>query len=109
MDIAFNLIFVVNVVIEYFLNKNLSYTRILYFHLYFYYQNSFKFISRRCAFVFLDIDDCHPNPCQNGGTCTDKPNGYYCKCAAGYTGRNCSEGNNLECSTRQHLNASENL
>ena len=96
MDIAFNLIFVVNVVIEYFLNNNLSCTRMLYFHLYFYYQILFKFISRKCAFVFLDIDDCHPNPCQNGGTCTDKPNGYYCKCAAGYTGRNCSEGNNLE-------------
>ena len=37
----------------------------------------------------VDIDDCDPNPCVNGGTCTDRVNGYSCKCAPGYTGPNC--------------------
>ena len=37
----------------------------------------------------LDIDDCSPNPCQNGGACTDGVNSYQCTCAAGYTGTNC--------------------
>ena len=37
-----------------------------------------------------DIDDCSPNPCQNGGTCTDGVNQYTCACAAGYNGINCT-------------------
>ena len=37
----------------------------------------------------LDIDDCSPNPCQNGGSCTDGVNSYQCTCPAGYTGANC--------------------
>ena len=36
-----------------------------------------------------DIDECAPNPCQNGGTCTDKVNAYTCNCLAGYQGTNC--------------------
>ena len=39
--------------------------------------------------IFQDIDDCDPNRCQNGGSCTDKVNGYDCTCAPGYIGRNC--------------------
>ena len=42
--------------------------------------------------VFLDINDCSPNPCQNGGTCTDQVNNYTCSCAAGYTGKICQTG-----------------
>ena len=40
----------------------------------------------------LDINDCDPNPCQNGGTCADGVNNYSCSCLGGYTGNNCSIG-----------------
>ncbi|XP_030844962.1 mucin-like protein isoform X1 [Strongylocentrotus purpuratus] len=36
-----------------------------------------------------DIDDCNPEPCQNGGTCTDGLNSYTCACVLGYTGSMC--------------------
>lgn len=39
-----------------------------------------------------DIDDCQNSPCQNGGTCTDKLNGYACACNSGYKGDNCETG-----------------
>jgi hypothetical protein len=38
----------------------------------------------------MNIDPCSPNPCQNGGTCTEGTNSYTCYCATGYTGVNCS-------------------
>ena len=44
---------------------------------------------------FLDIDDCAPSPCQNGGTCIDEVNGYKCDCASGYEGDKCEIGNSL--------------
>ncbi|XP_053389033.1 fibropellin-1-like, partial [Mercenaria mercenaria] len=37
----------------------------------------------------LDIDDCRPNPCQNGATCVDQVNNYTCTCNRGYIGRDC--------------------
>ena len=36
-----------------------------------------------------DIDECDPNPCQHGGTCTDGVASYTCACASGWTGDNC--------------------
>ena len=42
-----------------------------------------------------DADDCFPNPCNNGGSCTDRVNGYRCECAAGYDGRICDNGETL--------------
>ena len=42
--------------------------------------------------VCLDIDDCSPNPCANGGTCADMINDYNCNCAPGFTGKNCTVG-----------------
>ena len=41
-------------------------------------------------------DECSPNPCQNGGTCTDGINSYTCECPPGYEGTNC-ETNINEC------------
>ena len=37
----------------------------------------------------VNIDDCQPNPCKNGGSCTDKVNGYECKCEPGWSGDQC--------------------
>ena len=44
-------------------------------------------------YYFLDIgNDCYPNPCQNGGACTDGANTYTCECAEGFNGTNCENG-----------------
>ena len=45
----------------------------------------------QCAPV-EDINECASSPCQNGGTCTDLPNGYTCQCNIGWTGTNCETG-----------------
>ena len=37
----------------------------------------------------INVNECEPNPCLNGGTCTDRVNGFTCQCAAGWTGTNC--------------------
>ena len=36
-----------------------------------------------------EIDDCAPNPCKHGGTCTDNGSAYACKCQEGWEGNNC--------------------
>ena len=36
----------------------------------------------------IDIDDCDPNPCQNGN-CIDGLNTFACMCTSGYTGGVC--------------------
>ncbi|MGH0159590.1 UNVERIFIED_CONTAM: hypothetical protein FKN15_067876 [Acipenser sinensis] len=36
----------------------------------------------------LNRNECHPNPCLHGGTCTDQVNGYTCKCKEGFRGTN---------------------
>eukprot|EP01051_Picozoa_sp_SAG22_P007766 SAG22_NODE_558_length_9115_cov_15.267524_4_plen_1578_part_01 len=41
------------------------------------------------SFEFTDDDDCSPNPCQNGGACTDGLGSYTCSCTAGHNGDNC--------------------
>ena len=47
-----------------------------------------------CQCIDFD-DDCASNPCQNGGTCTERltdgVNSYSCACAAGYSGNNCEK------------------
>jgi len=36
------------------------------------------------------IDQCLQNPCDNGGTCTDLPEGFSCECPLGYSGATCT-------------------
>ena len=38
------------------------------------------------------INDCEPNPCVNGGNCTDLHQDFKCICSDGWGGYNCSEG-----------------
>lgn len=37
----------------------------------------------------IDIDDCKPNPCLNGGRCTDWINDFKCICKTGFAGKRC--------------------
>ena len=36
-----------------------------------------------------NVNECASSPCQNGGTCVDGVNGYYCNCPTNYGGTNC--------------------
>ena len=42
--------------------------------------------------LLTDVNECASIPCQNGATCNDLVNSYYCTCAEGYTGTNCQTG-----------------
>ncbi|TNF33867.1 MAG: hypothetical protein EP329_07855 [Deltaproteobacteria bacterium] len=37
----------------------------------------------------VDHDDCAPNPCLNGGTCTDGVDSFTCACVGAWTGTTC--------------------
>ena len=50
--------------------------------------------------MLADVNECGSNPCENGGTCTDVPNGYTCACSSGYTGDECQTGIILVYSSR---------
>ena len=48
--------------------------------------------------VCSNINECDPDPCQNGAACTETSDGstpalgvFHCACPAGYTGTNCEE------------------
>lgn len=43
----------------------------------------------------LEINECDPNPCENGASCDDLLNDYQCSCLPGYTGTNCQTGWNI--------------
>ena len=42
--------------------------------------------------LYSDVDECASSPCQNGGSCVDIINGYYCACKSGYHGLHCEQG-----------------
>lgn len=43
-----------------------------------------------CMPVFSE--DCIPNPCLNGGTCSEEEVGISCVCLPGYGGHTCETG-----------------
>ena len=49
----------------------------------------------RIVLLSTDINDCAPDPCQNGATCLDLVGSYRCDCKAGYTGSNCETSKHL--------------
>lgn len=44
----------------------------------------------------MDIDECQPSPCHNGGTCHNLVGGFSCTCPEGFTGMACERDVN-EC------------
>ncbi|XP_064556077.1 cubilin homolog [Drosophila montana] len=44
----------------------------------------------------LEVDSCHSNPCENGGTCFNTYRGYRCQCGAAFEGNRCERDVN-EC------------
>lgn len=52
---------------------------------------------RNVRLVRLDGDECDPNPCLNGGTCTDGDRTFGCACPDGSTGLRCQLDTIDEC------------
>ncbi|KAK1162783.1 protein Z, vitamin K-dependent plasma glycoprotein a [Acipenser oxyrinchus oxyrinchus] len=46
--------------------------------------------------MYIDGDQCSPNPCLNGGVCADSVGRYDCICKAGFSGGRC-ETDNTQC------------
>lgn len=44
--------------------------------------------------IFLDIDECESNPCQNGGACRNLENSFQCVCVTGFIGVFCEISKN---------------
>ncbi|XP_031431396.1 sushi, nidogen and EGF-like domain-containing protein 1 isoform X2 [Clupea harengus] len=61
------------------------------------------FTGRRCQ---IDVDECASYPCQNGGTCADRVNGFMCLCQPGFTGPLCEKDVD-ECQSDPCLNGAE--
>ncbi|XP_023196029.1 sushi, nidogen and EGF-like domain-containing protein 1 isoform X3 [Xiphophorus maculatus] len=58
------------------------------------------FTGRRCQ---INVNECVSNPCQNGGSCKDRINGFICECPPGYMGVHCQTDID-ECEDRPCLN-----
>lgn len=47
------------------------------------------------------MDNCFPNPCQNGGTCYDEGMDYTCTCTGDWLGQRCTDSKC--CQWRYHI------
>jgi Notch-like protein len=50
------------------------------------------FDGERCE---RNIDDCSPDPCENGGTCRDGLDAFTCRCEPGFTGQRCENAGSV--------------
>lgn len=50
---------------------------------------------RRSLFCLAETNQCSPNPCKNGGTCTERSGKFECTCTIGFKGLTC-EGNSVD-------------
>ena len=50
----------------------------------------------KLIFIFIDIDNCVSNPCQNGGTCKVEVDGHSCSCGSGFKGESCEISNDFD-------------
>ena len=60
----------------------------------------------KISFYILEINECATGPCENGATCHDKVNGYFCECAEGYDDTLCDNNIN-DCSPNPCLNGGQ--
>ena len=59
------------------------------------------YFGRNCE---MEIDECLPRPCENGGTCTDLVNGYRCNCPTDFeVYGTCTTLNNLTIITTAYI------
>ena len=40
-------------------------------------------------YAFFWVDICEKDPCENGGTCFQNGNAYFCQCSSQFDGKNC--------------------
>ena len=82
-------------------NKEILYIIQWWFHCMANYENissqliEGKQIIKIVLCVFVDIDECGLQPCENGGTCIDHPGWAECLCKNGFTGKICQTGMTL--------------
>ena len=53
---------------------------------------TFSSYYNKVDYIPTDVDECVSIPCQNGGSCVDYVNGYFCKCPVEVYGINCETG-----------------
>ena len=55
-------------------------------------KNIIIYVLLKLFVFFLDFDECASNPCQNGGTCTNKEKAFTCSCLHFFWGTHCEDG-----------------
>lgn len=66
-----------------------------------------------CLEFQTNVDDCSPEPCQNGGTCMDRVDDFGCVCPTGFYTKTCATGtdecNPLPCKHGGTVDRNSNL
>ncbi|XP_028847119.1 protein delta homolog 1 isoform X2 [Denticeps clupeoides] len=55
-------------------------------------------------FCEISTDKCEPNPCANGGLCTERATSYSCSCPPGFSGPTCNSSRLQPCISNPCLN-----